>query len=76
MAVKASKAGAEPAPVPEDIAFAAKAKSDDFKAMSLRVPPSLWRDLQLRKLDEDRPVNAIIIDAIEQYLKRAGGRAF
>lgn len=50
-------------------------KEQDLKAMSLRVPPALWRDLQLRKLDENRPVNAIIIEAIQQYLRRAGGRS-
>jgi len=48
---------------------------ENSKAMSLRVPPALWKELQLRKIDEGRPVNAIIIDAVQAYLRRAGGKA-
>lgn len=52
-----------------------KDERENSKAMSLRVPPALWKELQLRKIDEGRPVNAIIIDAVQAYLKRAGGKA-
>lgn len=48
-------------------------RTSDVKPMSLRVPISMWRDLQLRRIDEARDVNKIIIDAIAQYLERAGG---
>lgn len=52
-----------------------KDEPENSKAMSLRVPPALWKELQLRKIDEGRPVNAIIIDAVQAYLRRAGGKA-
>lgn len=52
-----------------------KSEPENSKAMSLRVPPALWKELQLRKIDEGRPVNAIIIAAVEAYLRRAGGKA-
>lgn len=52
-----------------------KDEPENSKAMSLRVPPALWKELQLRKIDEARPVNAIIIDAVQAYLRRAGGKA-
>jgi|GEM_PF-6041522 len=52
-----------------------KTEPDNSKAMSLRVPPALWKELQLRKIDEGRPVNAIIIDAIQAYLRVVGGKA-
>jgi hypothetical protein len=52
-----------------------KEEPENSKAMSLRVPPALWKELQLRKIDEGRPVNAIIIDAVQAYLRRAGGKA-
>ncbi|MAJ77143.1 hypothetical protein [Sulfitobacter sp. TMED3] len=52
-----------------------KPEPDNSRAMSLRVPPSLWKELQLKKIDEGRPVNAIIIDAIQAYLKSVGGKA-
>lgn len=51
-----------------------KDEPENSKAMSLRVPPALWKELQLRKIDESRPVNAIVIDAIQAYLRRAGGK--
>jgi hypothetical protein len=70
LAVNAAKAEHDaPAVVTE------KDEPENSKAMSLRVPPALWKELQLRKIDEGRPVNAIIIDAVQAYLKRAGGKA-
>ena len=67
LAVNASKEPEAPSQAAE------KAEPDNSKAMSLRVPPALWKELQFRKIDEGRPVNAIIIDAIQAYLKSAGG---
>jgi len=52
-----------------------KDEPENSRAMSLRVTPALWKELQLRKIDEGRPVNAIIIDAVHAYLKRAGGKS-
>ena len=52
-----------------------KEEPENSKAMSLRVPPALWKELQLRKIDEGRPVNAIIIEAVQAYLRQAGGKA-
>jgi predicted HicB family RNase H-like nuclease len=69
LAVNAPKEAEPPQQVAE------KPEPDNSKAMSLRVPPALWKELQLRKLDEERSVNAIIIDAIQAYLKGAGGKA-
>ena len=70
LAVNAAKAEHDaPAEVIE------KDEPENSKAMSLRVPPALWKELQLRKIDEGRPVNAIIIDAVQAYLRRAGGKA-
>ena len=43
------------------------------KKMSLYVSPETWRDLQLRKIDEGRDVNAIINDAIRGYLRSGSG---
>lgn len=48
-----------------------KSSTDDTeRRMSVKLSDALYRDLTLRKLDEGRPFNAIIIDAIRAYLKR------
>ena len=57
------RAEAASGPIPAEVAI-----STD-RRISLRVSDGLYRELTLRKLDEGRPLNSIIIDAIRAYLK-------
>lgn len=47
----------------------------DLTAMHIRVPKATHKRLQLQRIEEDRPMNDIIVQAIEEYLRRASGPA-
>ena len=47
----------------------------DLSAMHIRVPKATHKRLRLQRIEEDRPMNDIIAQAIEEYLRRASGPA-
>jgi hypothetical protein len=53
----------------EDTAIAPE---EATKGNTVRLPISLWRDLKLQSIDEERPVSAIVRDAILAYLNAKG----
>lgn len=44
--------------------------TDETKKMSLYVPLSLWKSLQMRKIETGKTVNKIITEMIEDGLKQ------
>ncbi|MEP2681846.1 MAG: hypothetical protein ABJP44_09205 [Sulfitobacter sp.] len=46
---------------------------DDLSAMHIRLPKATHKRLRLQRIEEDRPMNDIIVQAIEEYLRRASG---
>jgi hypothetical protein len=61
------------------MAFRIRAKSEDLddekkqkktdRRISLIVSDGMYRQLAMRKLDEGRAMNSIVVDAIRAYLK-------
>jgi len=54
-------------------------KSDDAltsngatRQMSLRISDAAWRELQMLRIETGRPVNKLLIDAVNEYLSRNG----
>lgn len=45
----------------------------DLSAMHIRIPKETHKRLRLQRIEEDRPMNDIIAQAIEEYLRRASG---
>ena len=43
------------------------------KKLSTYVTSGTWKALQQQKIEEERPVNDIVNDAIQLYLKSVGG---
>ena len=41
---------------------------------SLRLPRSLWREAHIRALDEGTELQAVIAQALAEYLRKGGGR--
>ena len=56
---------------PETVEAAAKKKT--MKSIHFEVEPSLWRELKLQAVYEERGVNAILRDAALRYLQEEGG---
>jgi hypothetical protein len=48
---------------------------DDLTAMHIRLPKSMHKRLKLQNIEEGRPMNDIIAEAIEIYLHRSSGPA-
>jgi hypothetical protein len=44
----------------------------ETKIVATRLPVELWREIQHRALDEGRPVQALVTDALELYLRSRG----
>ena len=42
------------------------------RQMSLRISDAAWRELQMLRIDTGRPVNKLLIDAVNEYLSRNG----
>jgi hypothetical protein len=40
--------------------------------MSLRISDAAWRELQMLRIETGRPVNKLLIDAVNEYLSRNG----
>lgn len=51
-----------------DNAVRATTSADPVKAQTVRLPASLWRQLKIRAVDEERPMSEIIRDALQAYL--------
>lgn len=49
--------------------------ADSLKAMNLRMPKEMHKRLQLQRIEEGRPMNDVIVEAIHNYLRRASGPA-
>ncbi|TYB83733.1 hypothetical protein [Oceaniovalibus sp. ACAM 378] len=47
----------------------------DLTAMHIRLPKATHRRLKLQNIEEERPMNDIIVEAIEAYLRRSSGPA-
>lgn len=41
---------------------------------TLRLPADQWRAVRQQALNEDRTAQALVIEAIAEYLKRRGGK--
>lgn len=48
-------------------------KKAETKIVATRLPVKLWRDIQHRALDEGRPVQELVADALRAYLKGPKG---
>ena len=66
--VKAASAKTKPAPLRE-------IGPEGLKATNLRLPIEMHKRLQFQRIEEGRPVNDIIVQAIHEYLRRASGPA-
>jgi hypothetical protein len=42
------------------------------RQMSLRISDAAWRELQMLRIETGRPVNKLLIDAVNEYLSRNG----
>ena len=42
------------------------------RQMSLRISDAAWRELQMLRIETGRPVNKLLIDAVNEYLRRNG----
>ncbi len=42
----------------------------ETKIVATRLPVELWREVQHRALDEGRPVQELVADALRDYLRR------
>lgn len=45
---------------------------DPRKAMLVRADPKVWKALKLLALDDDRPLQDLLLDAVNDYLKKRG----
>lgn len=48
---------------------------EDLTAMHIRLPKATHKRLKFQSIEEDRPMNDIIFDAVEAYLRGASGPA-
>lgn len=48
---------------------------DALTAMHVRLPKEMHKRLQLQRIEEERPMNDIIAEAIDTYLRRTSGPA-
>jgi len=48
-------------------------KKDREKKSSLYTSVETWKALQMQRIQEERPVNDIVNDAISAYLRNVGG---
>lgn len=46
---------------------------EDLTAMHIRIPKATHKRLKLQHIEEGRPMNDIIHDAVDAYLRRANG---
>lgn len=66
---------------PQKAGLASKTKpikemeKDDLTAMHIRLPKEMHKRLQLQRIEEERPMNDIITEAIDTYLRRTSGPA-
>jgi hypothetical protein len=49
--------------------------ADSLAAMNLRLPKEMHKRLQFQRIEEGRPMNDLIVEAIHDYLRRASGPA-
>ncbi len=72
---KAAKAPAAPAAPAAPVETPKKAdgatKGNDVR-FTVYMTPQMKKNLRLAQVDQDRPMNSIVVDAIDQYLKTAG----
>lgn len=47
-------------------------KSERIKAMTLRLPIPMYQQLRKRAFDQERPITALVRDAIDSYLRGMG----
>lgn len=45
---------------------------DPRKAMLVRAEPKVWKALKLLALDDERPLQDLLLDAVNDYLKKRG----
>ncbi len=68
----ASRAKADPTQVGGVVAIKDMPK-ENLTAMHIRLPKATHKRLKLQNIEEGRPMNDIIFDAVEAYLRRANG---
>ena len=47
-------------------------QAEPTRQMTLRVNEAAWRELQMLRIETGRPVNKLLIDAVNEYLSRNG----
>lgn len=47
----------------------------NLSAMNLRMPKEMHKRLQFQRIEEGRPMNDVIVEAIHNYLRKASGPA-
>lgn len=43
---------------------------DDIKAFNIRIPKDMWVFLKKKSIDQEKAMNAIVIDCLEKYKKK------
>jgi predicted DNA-binding protein len=51
---------------------AGKEKPEGVKALSLRLPLSVWKRLKIQAIEEGRPAHDLLTDALADYLRKKG----
>lgn len=43
---------------------------DNIKAFNIRIPKDIWVFLKKKSIDQEKAMNAIVIDCLEKYKKK------
>ena len=65
------KAPAAPSVVAPVLATRPVAEKDKVR-FTIYISPAMKRDLRLAQVDQDRPMNSIVVEALTQYLRGVG----
>lgn len=52
----------------------AQTDADPIVKTTLRIPESLLKRAKIRGIEDSQPLQDVIVAALEQYLKKKGGR--
>ncbi len=47
-------------------------RADGGESILVRVPPDTWRALKAVALDEDRTLQSVMVEAVDDYLRQKG----